>query len=117
MSERLQILLAQSAGFTLLDLLDRMNITSGERHELVQRVWSDLDHVDKVDIGERVLAGDVLNDDQVVTLMAFLLQELVAAIGHLAPSNVRLKHLAELEELRPSGPQSVLSSIRVQLGA
>lgn len=117
MSERLQILLAESAGFTLLDLLDGMNIKTEDRQELVQRVWQDLEHVGKVDIGERVLAGDVLNDDQVVTLMGFILQELVATIGHLRPSSVRLNHLTELEELAPSGPQNVLSTTRVQLGA
>lgn len=117
MSERLQTLLAQSAGFTLLDLLDGMNITSEDRQELVQRVWTDLDCVRKVDVGERLVAGDVLNDDQVVTLMGFILQELVATIGHLKPSSVRLNHFTELEELASTGPQNVLSTTRVQLGA
>lgn len=117
MKERLNLLLAESAGFTLLDLLDGIGIDTDQRFELVRRIWTDLDMVGKVEVGERLVAGDVANDDQVVTIVAFLLQELVASIGHLRPVSVRLRHISELEQLSDSGPQQVVCSSRVNVGA
>jgi hypothetical protein len=46
-----------------------------------------------------VLAGDLLNDDQTICVVATLAQELMASIGHLRPLDVRLSYLLELRSL------------------
>ena len=47
---------------------------------------------------ERMISGELLNDDQVITATAVLAQELMASVGHLRPKNVRLSYHLEIRE-------------------
>ncbi|MDD5544408.1 MAG: hypothetical protein PHX83_14660 [Acidobacteriia bacterium] len=115
MGERLETLLAQTAGFTLLDLLDGMGINVDERHAMVRGVWVALEGLNELGEGicERLQACDVLNDDQVVVVMGLLLRELIASIGHLHPVDFRLTHLTEI---RPVAEPGLLIKNRLELG-
>lgn len=112
-SEELEALRSRSAGFTLLDLLDGIGIGQKERLVLVDRVWQSLEAVDELKVASRLLELDVLNDDQVVVIVAMLVQELFASVGYLRPVSVRLRHFTELDRIDPNAK---LVENRLQLG-
>lgn len=65
--------------------------------ELVRRVSERVER--DVALWDRVIGGDLLNDDQAITLIVVLCQELMASVGHLRPMNVRVSYHLELREL------------------
>lgn len=119
-SERIYQLRSCTGGYTLLNLLDSMGISADDRFALIQRIWKSLSDMKMVHVGECAVHGDVLNDDQVVTLMALLVQELIASIGTLRPMTVHLRHLTELVPATGGEPMgcacSNLVETRVRIG-
>ncbi len=109
MNERLRAVIERlhAQGFSLLTLLDGLGIDDDERGDVLGRLCAELDRTGRIDIAERLAERDVLNDDQVVTVVGFLLRELVASIGHLRPVGVRLNQYTEVVELAapPSVPE------------
>lgn len=78
--------------------LDELLCESGiSPPELVRRVTDRLGHAGLLD---RVVAGDLLNDDQAITLVVVMAQELMASIAHLRPVEVKLHYLLELRGIR-----------------
>lgn len=114
--ESLEGLKLRSAGFTLLDLLNGVGIGASDREALVRRVWDSLDAIGELDVATRLLELDVLDDDQVVTVIGVLLQELVASIGHLRPLTVRLRHMTEIEKLSGGAASTTVLENRLQVG-
>lgn len=122
MNERLLAVIGRlhSQGFTLLTLLEGLGIDQDEQNDILHRVCGELDRTGRIDIAEKLVERDLLNDDQVVTVIGFLLRELVASIGHLRPVGVRLNQYTEIVELAapPSRPESrVLLSGYTGVGA
>lgn len=86
---------ASSAGLAELDwLVCEAGISPPELARRVsQRVERD------AGLWDRIVGGDLLNDDQAITLIVVLCQELMASVGHLRPLNVRVSYHLELREL------------------
>ncbi len=116
---RLEELLAQSEGFGIVDILDAAGIDQEEQKDIRRRMFAELVRMNRLEIGERMIAGDVLDDDQVVTVVGVFLRELVAAIGHLRPVTVKLNHYSELIEVPPAPAQqpTILFSGHAAVGA
>lgn len=117
MDERLDRVIAQGMCLGVLELLRAAGIDEQDQREMVRRVWVSMAHSGQLGLAERIVAGDVLTDDQVITLVAVMLQELGAAIAHLRPLEVRLRHLVELGEIpSDAGPLRITRLSEVHYG-